>query len=219
MASDLVLATTAFVGVDTSNPNASSLESFRDPKNHLRGCVSVLTVAQGRAKWNPEKSTEAVAEQYIREIANFPGFKQDSGRTRYQIEAAEWNAYLPKLVDALVDTAPSDRQSILESLQDLEGVIRSSERDFSTSLLFVQVLKKDTDSNNISFSLYGTKLALSISTAGPIQVTNAEANGFYSLFQVDGSYMISDAQRLAQWMSVISVEKWRQANTTRGKRG
>jgi len=215
MASDLVLATTAFIGIDTSHPDASILESFRDPRNHLRGCVSVLSVARGRARWNPEKAKEAVVEHYIREIANFPGFTHDFGRVRYQIEPAEWNAYLSELVEALVDTAPADRPAILASLQDLAGVIRSQARDYSTPLLFVQVLKKEADSNAISFSLYSAKLALSIRATEPIQVTNAEATGFYSLWKVDGTYMTSEAQRLAHVMSVTSVEQWRRANTTR----
>ena len=215
MTSNPVFATSAFVGVDTSNPHASEVEYYRDPKNHAAACASILHFAQSSTVWNFQIVDESTLEQYLVKTSTFPGFMLTEQRAlSTQIQASEWGIYVRSLVEMLEDQGERLGEPVLKRLNDLAATISSHEGEISTATLLLQVIRKAEGENAVSYSAVRVKLALSRAAGGKIMVTKEEGPLMHLRLQVIPHFLIVNAEALAQRLREISVEEWCQASTT-----
>lgn len=210
MAVDQILAVAAFVGTDTSDPNASEIDYYKDPRNHAAACASILDFCRYRVNWNPQNSNESTLNEYLRQVSTFPGFVMESQNDiSYQAKAAEWNVYMRSLADTLEKNEQVPAASISKQLADLATVIGQNVR---TPLLFLQIIRQDD--RGVSFSLYRTQLAISHASNSTISVTNESGTISASTFRVISNMLVANAEKFAEYFREISVDQWRQENTT-----
>ncbi|KAK3840295.1 MAG: hypothetical protein JOS17DRAFT_726664 [Linnemannia elongata] len=198
MAASAVISGALFVGKDTTDPSASPIEVFRDPRNHATAAASALVYAGNYVNFRPSsqkpKALSPYLEPFVRKVTASPGFvlmrntqfslKLDGSLTQFEKTISD-QLEDPYYARALRDLVPDNIQDQLLT-------------DWTLSLV---VVNKPEGSDTVDVKL--ARLYLTISSDGnTATIPEQTAQLTVSDHQVATSMFVANAEMLADLIQI-----------------
>lgn len=145
---------------DTSDPDASNVDTFRIPENHVSAASSILSKCAADAKFVPNETldiTPDVFEKYIERISTFPGWNLTLiDRFSDSTEKNNVELMISQLQAAYEGAAVMDVQKIINAVTDMIDSINNKSSTEKTLTKFVQasIYNPKEDTNNVNVLLY-----------------------------------------------------------------
>ncbi|KAF9088127.1 hypothetical protein BGX23_007603, partial [Mortierella sp. AD031] len=193
-----------FVGEDTTNPDASNTNIYKNPENHAAAAASVLEYSAVNTNYRPSEqghsSLLSTFEAFQQKATSFPGFIPtiQSGSDVFL------NHSLIGLEKAVQDAYPStDAALIARGLRDLfpGSVEDQSLKEWILSLL---VIRKPEGSDTVTIKFVQLALTIEFDKTHTAHIPEQDARLSNYELQVNPSVFALNADRFAE---VIKVTK------------
>ncbi|KAG0270658.1 hypothetical protein DFQ27_000008 [Actinomortierella ambigua] len=214
-ARDAVLSRGVFVGVDTTEKNASPIEVFRNPMNHATAAASVIRRQAERTFFLPHKMGPAELcgsfDRWKDTVIQFPGFKMTRRPRPEDVvmegEAGKLGKALQRGLTALsvphaTDVAFEFIDLIPEKLED---------RSLKEFVLSVMVIEKPKNSQEVMVRLVELLIELESSMfSKKVSIPDQTIRLKLVEMKVDKDFMQRNAQTLAKAMpkTLVSEFMW-----------
>ncbi|KAF9080418.1 hypothetical protein BGX29_005330, partial [Mortierella sp. GBA35] len=155
-----------FQGTNTSDPAATPLQVFQDPKNHVDATSSILTYAGNAADFHPATAditkTAKQFDAYIQKVSSFPGFfltfNEQSSSFQSSVNIDTMIADIKSTYDGVLAV---DINKLIDSINRMaDTVLSQSHGDESRSLFSQAAVTKASDSTLVEVSIFYTTFHL-----------------------------------------------------------
>ncbi|KAK3811504.1 MAG: hypothetical protein JOS17DRAFT_842875 [Linnemannia elongata] len=191
------------------------------PENHADAVASILSYAGNETDFHPSEGVEKPAasfHSYIKKISEFPAFTT----TFHKSSSAGTASLSPEVMsgavlDAYKGVLDLDAQAVIDSIVRISKTVQSSTSAHESNTLFSQVtLKKQNDSDKYYVSIFFTSFNMGKEETTTTEKRNIittvhESQEFVinrTVFDVNTSMLVANADILAQEITIVPVMKW-----------
>ncbi|KAG0217802.1 hypothetical protein BGX33_009506 [Mortierella sp. NVP41] len=209
-----------FQGKNTSDPAATPLQVFQDPKNHVDATSSILTFAGNAADFHPATSditkTAKQFDAYIQKVSSFPGFVLTYNEQSSSFQSSvNIDVMINDIKSAYDGVLTVDVNKLVESIERMANTVLSqSHADESRSLFSQAAITKASDSNLVEVSIFYTTFHLKKDQSGKKTYTEQSYSINRTVFKVLTSVLTANAQKFAQSILKAPIDEWLDSNSS-----
>ncbi|KAF9125024.1 hypothetical protein BGX30_000646 [Mortierella sp. GBA39] len=201
MAASAVVSGAIFVGKDTSDPSATPVDVFKDPRNHPTAAASVLVFSANSAGFNPTSQEPKALGQnldgFVSKVSTFPGFVMTNNE-QYSLKLDGSLVQFEKAIGEQLDdfnTARALRDLVPDNIQD---------KSLTEWVLSLIVLSKPEGSDIVNVRLAQVPLTIS-SDGDTVTIPEQSTRLSVSDLRVNAPMFASYAEMFAQKIPTTSV--------------
>ncbi|KAG0236510.1 hypothetical protein BGW42_003416 [Actinomortierella wolfii] len=180
------------------------IQVFKDPENHLTALASIVVFAAETTSFKPAilppKSLDTSLDDFINKVATFPGFilsEHEQGSIRL-------DSSLIQLEKAVRELVPHHGALVGRGIRDLfPGYIPDPTLNEWTLLLIGG--ERLAENDDIKLHLFALELKAEIDKSYTTQIPKQVAAFSRSTLHVRSSFLIANAQKLAEMIPIYSV--------------
>ncbi|KAF9098627.1 hypothetical protein BGX23_005693 [Mortierella sp. AD031] len=202
-----------FEGINTSDPAATPLQVFKDPKNHVDATSSILSFAANRADFHPcTQNPIELAKHFnafIQAISTFPGFfltyneQSSSFQTSTNIDIM-----IADIKSAYEGVVSVEIQKIIDSISRMANNVISQSHSDGSRVMFVQLGVTRANDNDITISIFYTTLHMRKDMSGKRTYTDQSYTINRMVFKVQNSVLVANADFFAQRIPKVTMDEW-----------
>ena len=207
-----------FQGVNTSDPNADSVDLFQNAKNHADAVASILAHCGQRAGFDPRCAggTPGNYPAYFDAIATFPCFtlEFDQQSSRYQT-SVNLNRMIPDITGSYQGVIEVDSGKVRTSIENMARAAHVGQHQSSYTTLFNQMaVTTAPNSDAISVSVFYTLLHMALDNSGKATYQQQEYSIRRVVFRTITSSLVVNAETLAGKIRKTSMNDWLDQNSS-----
>ncbi|KAI1291360.1 hypothetical protein EDD11_008978 [Mortierella claussenii] len=209
-----------FQGVNTSDPAASPVDVYKNPRNHVDATSSILTYAGNAADFHPATQditqTAKQYDAYITKVSSFPGFvlKFNEQSHSYQT-SVNIDSMISDIKNAYDGVLAVDINKIVESVERMANTVLSqSTSDESRSLFSQAAVTKASDSTLVEVSIFYTTFHMKKSQSGKKTYLEQSYNINRTVFSVITSVLTANAEKFAEKILKAPIDDWLNSNSS-----
>ncbi|KAG0369039.1 hypothetical protein BC939DRAFT_500686 [Gamsiella multidivaricata] len=209
-----------FSGVNTSDPAASALEIFRDPKNHVDATASILTFAGNKANFHPATQDISQAAQsydnYIDKISTFPGFTLTFNERSQSFQSSvNIDLMIGDIKSAYEGVVEVDVTKVVDSVKRMaNSVLSQSHADESRSLFNQMAIKRTSASTAVDVSIFYTTFHMKKDKSGKKTYTEQSYSINRTVFKVNAAVLVANAETFAESILKTPIKDWLDDSST-----
>lgn len=202
---------------DTSEPDASAIEIFQIPENHVYATSSILSKCAVDTGFFPHETLDIpheVFEAYIKRVSTFPGwslvFNETSINTieknNAELMISQLQATYRKVAEIELTKLTISVARMIDSINN----VSSSEKTL-TRFLQVSIYNPKEDTNNISILICHISLTLEKKEAGKKAIEKQEYTTNMTKFTINTESLVRNAETLAKQIAKKNYYDWFQS--------
>ncbi|KAF9955992.1 hypothetical protein BGZ65_003044 [Modicella reniformis] len=204
---DAVLTEAIFVGNDTTNPDASPVDIFKNPENHATAAASMLEFLARQFNFFPaeqDPSSSSIKSghyQFLTKINTLPGFVLTLQTERAIKLNDSFNQVAKEIRDSYGST---DARIIARSFRD---AIPDIIKDKSLKLWHMPllVIRKPVDTDTVTLKVVRLELDFTSDTSQTAHIPTQSANLANFEFSIDPTVLSLNAEKFAQEIRIVRV--------------
>ncbi|KAG0260873.1 hypothetical protein DFQ27_003286 [Actinomortierella ambigua] len=197
-----------FVGEDTTVPDASSIDIFKNPENHAAAVSSILVYSAEREAFIPSvfpaESLAASHPNFIKRASTFPGFFP----THSEQQSTHFNGSLIQFEKIVRDSAYKHGVLIGRGMRDMVPgyiPILIPGKTLDPWILNLIVIDKPVNSDEIELQLLYVALEIKTDEHFNAIIPEQRISIHRSIFSVKQSYLTEYAERLSEMIGITKV--------------
>lgn len=206
-------------GNNPSDPNASNVDIFKNPNNHVNASSSVLTFCSNETGFHP--ATQDISESaetydaYIQKVSTFPGFAlshNDTSRSlQTSIDAEVMIADIESVYEGVLTV---DVKGITSSMQRMAQTVLSQSEAEESKSLFNQMSVNNVSSSGVEIGIFYTTFSMKKNTDGKKVYTSQSYFVSRTVFLVNSAVLVANAEQLAQKIIGDPLDNWLNGNSS-----
>ncbi|KAG0258219.1 hypothetical protein DFQ27_004766 [Actinomortierella ambigua] len=193
-----------FVGVDTTNPDATPVEIFENPKNHAAAASSVVTFSAMETGFNPSlepaKSLEGPFRSFLTKASTFPGFLLEMNNQK----TLSLTGSLIQLEEMVREAVSMNGGLVGRGIRDLvQGLI--PDESMTNWILSLVVFDKPKGSDAVKIQLVHLTLKIETDDDNNAVIPKQDAKINSSVLSVNGEFLVKYAETLSSKIRITLV--------------
>ncbi|KAF9093408.1 hypothetical protein BGX29_009953 [Mortierella sp. GBA35] len=217
---DEAIAQAFFHGVNTSDPAATPVQLFKDPKNHVDATSSILSFAGKSANFHPitQNPVELAKhfDAYLSKISSFPGFFLTyNEQTSIFQTSTNIDTMISDIKSAYDGVLIVDHDALVNIITQMANSVLSQSTSDESRVMFVLLgVTKANDSSEVEISIFYTTLHLKKDHSGKKTYIAQSYSINRTVFKVYTSVLVANAEMFAQKIPKVNMEEWLHANNS-----